>query len=136
MHILIWQLKHTSVLRAGAPRTQPIFRMHHVFKPWECQECCREAEHWMHQHPFRWARVHFFLKAHSPALYCSQRGRRSSKCSVVLSCFQNSHTFGARFRGASRICSSLPHSLEIPGGCIWFSCNSCYSQVPGKNKTL
>lgn len=37
-HVVIWQLKHTSVLRVGALRTQPIFRMYQVFKPWGCQE--------------------------------------------------------------------------------------------------
>lgn len=109
-HVVIWQLKHTSVLRAGAPRTQPIFRVHQVFKPWEC------TKHWMHQHPSRCASGDFFVKAHSPGFNCSQRGRRGSECSAVLSCFQNSHSFGARFRGVSSICSSLPDSLKIPGG--------------------
>lgn len=43
-HVVIWQLKHTSVLRAGAPKTEPIFRMNHVSKPWECQECVQRAQ--------------------------------------------------------------------------------------------
>lgn len=30
--------------KSRALGTQPVFRMHHIFKPWECQECVQRAQ--------------------------------------------------------------------------------------------
>ena len=43
-HVEIWQLKPTSVIIAGGPRTRLTLRMHWAFKPRKCPEHVQSAQ--------------------------------------------------------------------------------------------
>lgn len=109
VHVVIWQLKHTSVLRARAPRTQPIFRMHQTLGiPGVCAErlgtgCIRTP-----------LGVQVWISSCRYILLLLIALRVGGGAQSVLQCSAASRTH-TPLGPDSEVYQA--HSLEIPGGC-------------------